>query len=146
MRKHWLISAIFFLLCVTAFAQSSPDEVHQIGDTRVEVRYWFGTTKPIFVYLHTGKRSYEVKQAGGLGGTQVRGDMVFPKRNNPLYGKLTYSGSLQKKSNVSDKPVGLRADAILLVPNEGLVGYTLTHTAKDSVLGDTQDGWGGGGS
>jgi len=133
---------LFFLvatlsLTCAAFAQLPPDEVHQIGDTRLEVHYWNGTQKPIFVYLHTGRRSYEVS----MGGTQVQGDIVFPKRNNPLYGKLTYSGSLQKKSNVSNKPVGLRAHGILLVPNEGLVGYTLTHTAKDSLLGDTQYGF-----
>ena len=141
MKKHWFYSIIFSLFGLTAAAQLAPDEVHQIGDTRIEVRYWRGTTNPIFVYLHTGKRSYEVKQAGGLGGTQVQGDMVFPKRKNPLYGKLTYSGSLQKKSTYSDKPVGLRADAILLVPNEGLVGYTFTHTVKDSIVGDTQYGF-----
>ena len=141
MKKILYFLALVLSLSLTATAQRPPDETHQIGDIRLEVRYWSRTTKPIFVYLHTGKRSYEVKQAGGLGGTQVRGDMVFPKRKDPLYGKLTYSGSLQKKSNVSDKPVGLRADAILLVPNEGLVGYTLTHTAKDSVLGDTQYGF-----
>lgn len=141
MKTSWLFSIICYLICLTVTAQSTPHEVHQIGDTRLEVRYWSGTQKPIFVYLSTGKRSYKVSKAGGLGGTEVEGDINFPKRNDPLYGKLTYSGSLQKKSNVSNKPVGLRADGILLVPNEGLVGYTLTHTAKDSVQGDTQYGF-----
>ncbi|MCB9080449.1 MAG: hypothetical protein H6555_01940 [Lewinellaceae bacterium] len=141
MKKHWLVSTIFSLFWLTTTAQSPPNETHQIGDTRVAVRYAYGTQKPLFVDLFTGKRSYQLRKAGGLGGTEVQGDMNLPQRNDPLYGKLTYSGSLVKKSNVSDKPIGLRADAIVLVPNEGLVGYTLTHTAKDSVQGDTQYGF-----
>lgn len=137
MKNNWFWIIIFVLVGVSATAQLPPDEVHQIGDTRIEVKYWYGTQNPVFVYLHNGKRSYKVS----LGGTEVRGDMVFPKRKNPLYGKLVGSGSLLKKSNASNVPIGLRAKAILLVPNEGLVGYTLTHTAKDSVLGDTQYGF-----
>ncbi len=137
MKNKWFWAVIIALLSITATAQLPPDEVHQIGDTRIEVEYWYGTQNPVFVHLHTGKRSYKLS----MGGTEVRGDMVFPKRKNPLYGKLVGSGSLLKKSNASNVPIGLRAKAILLVPNEGLVGYTLTHTVKDSVLGDTQYGF-----
>lgn len=129
------------LLWLNCAAQLPPDRAYQAGDARVEIRNWYGTQKTYTVDLIVGKRSYQLKKAGGLGGTEVRGSLELPKRNDPLYGKLTYSASLVLKSNVSTEPVGLRADAILLVPNEGLVGYTLTHTAKDSVLGDTQYGF-----
>ena len=141
MKKILTLLAATLAICLPATAQMPPDEVHQIGEARVEVRYWYGTQRPFTVDLIVGKRIYQLKKAGGLGGTEVRGRLELPKRNDPLYGKLTYSASLLLKSNVSTTPVGLRADAILLVPNEGLVGYTLTHTAKDSVLGDTQYGF-----
>jgi hypothetical protein len=136
MRTIFLFITATFCFSMAATA-TPPDQVYQIGTTRVEVRYWSGTRKPVFVDLMEGKRTYQLS----MNGREVRGDLVLPKRRDPLYGRLTGSGSLLLKSNASTTPVGLKADAIKLVPNEGLVGYTLTHTIQDSLRGDTQYGF-----
>ena len=99
---------------------------HQVGDNQIEIRA--ASNNPEYVYSATitqGRRSYEVRMKG----KEVKGDIRLPKAK-----ELVYTNAWLIPNQ------GLKADAMVLLPDWGLVGYAIEHRASDSSSGLTHYG------
>jgi hypothetical protein len=123
---RFLLLGVSLYTTSLANAQSIIKRQHQIGETHVEVRCSAADASYVYsVQLDHGKRNYQIR----LKGKEVQGDIKLPKWRD-----LVFNGTWV----IPNK--GMKADGLVLLPDWGLLGYSLEHTATDSSQGLTRYG------
>ena len=132
-NTFFAIAALALLFSNAAFAQVGSGyfrtEVVQVDGTKIETKIYTPDNSANKVTLTNGKRVYEVGR-GQFGDLKIEGSIAFPKKNDPVAEKLSYTGSFEGKP-YSNKRIGLRADFIQVIPGLGVVGVKLPINSNE---------------